>query len=264
MRGLIFNIRSFSVHDGPGIRQTIFFKGCPLNCAWCHNPESRNPASEKWRKTTFLAGKRFEETETIGRWVSTDELMQEILKDVPFYEESGGGVTLSGGEPLAQSEFAAELLMKCKEAGIHCAIDTCGFAEPTDVERIIPHADLFLYDLKIADDIKHTEYTGKSNQLILENLKLISEKGKKIHIRLPLVEEITDTASNLEEIRKIILRTKGVERLDLLPYHFSAKPKYERLNKEFQNISQKNYPSEKALKIKEFFHNVSPFVSIGG
>lgn len=264
MQGLIFNIRSFSVHDGPGIRQTIFFKGCPLNCSWCHNPESRNSKQEVWTKTNTLSEKKFKESETIGRWVSVDDLMIEVLKDVPFFEESGGGVTLSGGEPLAQVEFAKDLLKICKEKGIHTAIDTCGYARSVDMEKIVPFTDLFLFDLKIIDKKKHIEFTGKSNELILSNLKLLSAGNKKIHIRIPLVENVTDLPENLEKIRKIILSTRGIERVDLLPYHFSARNKYERLKKEYVKVSKEDYPLEKALFIKDFFHNSAPIVSIGG
>jgi pyruvate formate lyase activating enzyme len=264
MQGLIFNIRSFSVHDGPGIRQTIFFKGCPLICSWCHNPESRSNETEVWTKSVILEGRRFEHDETIGRWVSIDELMEKILKDVPFFEESEGGITLSGGEPLAQAEFAEELLRICKSYGIHTAVDTCGYAEPEDFERIIPYTNLFLYDLKIADSKKHKEFVGKYNDLILSNLSIISGKGKIIHIRIPLLENITDVPENLESIRSIISQTKGIERIDLLPYHFSAKNKYDRLNKDYNGVSTKSYPKEKALKIKDFFKNAAPVISIGG
>lgn len=264
MQGLVFNIRSFSVHDGPGIRQTIFFKGCPLNCAWCHNPESRSGEPEVWTKRVLLGGSRFEQVETIGRKVSIDELMEDILKDVPFFEESGGGVTLSGGEPLAQAEFIEELLIKCKLQGIHTAVDTCGYAKPEDFERIIPYTDLFLYDLKIADNQKHKKFTGANNDLILSNLSMISKEGKTIHIRIPLVENITDVPENLESINSIILKTRGIERIDLLPYHFSAKNKYERLSMDYRGVSEKIYPHEKAMKVKDFFKNSAPVITIGG
>jgi pyruvate formate lyase activating enzyme len=264
MQGLIFNIRSFSVHDGPGIRQTIFFKGCPLNCSWCHNPESRNSKQEVWTKTNTLSEKKFKESETIGRWVSVDDLMIEVLKDVPFFEESGGGVTLSGGEPLAQADFTKELLKICKEKGIHTAIDTSGYARSVDMEKIIPFTDLFLFDLKIIDNQKHFEHTGKGNELILNNLKLLSAANKKIHIRIPLVENVTDLPENLEAIKEIILNTRGIERIDLLPYHFSARNKYERLKKEYTKVSKEEYPPEKAFLIKDFFQNLTPVLSIGG
>ncbi len=264
MQGLVFNIRSFSVHDGPGIRQTIFFKGCPLNCAWCHNPESRTSEPEVWTKIELLGGSRFEQDETIGRKVSIDELMEGILKDLPFFEESNGGVTLSGGEPLLQAEFAEELLKKCKSYGIHTAVDTCGYAKTKDFERIIPYTDLFLYDLKITENQKHKEFTGENSDLILSNLRWISEKGKIIHIRIPLVENITDVPENLESIRSIISGTKGIDRIDLLPYHFSAKNKYERLNKDYRGVSEKTYPRDKALQIKDFFRNSAPVITIGG
>ena len=264
MLGLIFDIRSFSVHDGPGIRQTIFFKGCLLSCSWCHNPESRKAEPEIHFLSRTLSGKCFTENESIGRWMTVPEIMNLVEKDIPFFEESGGGITLSGGEPLAQSDFAARLLELCKEKNIHTAIDTSGYADWKEIEKMLPYADLFLYDLKLADDVQHLKFTGVSNRRILENLARISLANIKIHIRIPLIEEITDTTENLEHLKNILSETKGIERIDLLPYHHIAKGKYERMNLHYGLAGLGEYPHQKALQVKEFFSNTAPLVSIGG
>jgi pyruvate formate lyase activating enzyme len=264
MPGLIFDIRSFSVHDGPGIRQTIFFKGCPLSCSWCHNPESRRNNTETHSLTRTLSGKCFRETKSIGQWVTAQEIMIHVVQDIPFFEESGGGVTLSGGEPLAQSDFAARVLELCKENHVHTAIDTSGYANWKEIEKVLPFTDLFLYDLKLADDSLHTKYTGVSNKIIHKNLAGISSSGKRIHIRIPLIQEVTDTTENLEQIKTILSETKGIERIDLLPYHHIAKGKYERMNLSYDHVGLGEYPLQKTLQIKEFFSTAAPLVSIGG
>lgn len=252
------------MHDGPGIRQTIFFKGCPLNCTWCHNPESRKPEVETYFKSNKLGDKEFKQVETVGKWMQVDEVMESIIKDLPFFEESGGGVTLSGGEPLAQSEFTAELLKQCKEKNIHTAIDTSGYSTTEEIDKVLPFTDLFLYDLKLANKEEHIKHAGRSNEIILKNLKRISRQGKHIHVRIPLIQDITDTWENLEAIKKIILGTKGIERIDLLPCHHIAKSKYERMKIDYNTIAQRSYSKEKAAEIKEFFKNTTPVVSIGG
>ncbi|NLN95537.1 MAG: glycyl-radical enzyme activating protein [Bacteroidales bacterium] len=264
MLGLIFDIRSFSVHDGPGIRQTVFLKGCPLRCAWCHNPESQKNETETIRKNKKIGNKVFSSVEKVGKWMGVDEVMKIVKKDIPFYEESGGGVTLSGGEPMMQGEFAGSLLNACKNENIHTTIDTCGYAEPQVLESILPFTDLFLYDLKIADEQKHTQYTGVGNQLILSNLKIISKNNKPIIIRIPLIPDITDNIANLEALRNIIESTPGIIRIDLLPYHSSAYNKYERMGRIPVYSVSENYDSQKAAEIKDFFNNSAPFISIGG
>jgi pyruvate formate lyase activating enzyme len=263
IRGLIFDIRSFSIHDGPGIRQTVFLKGCPLRCAWCHNPESQENIIEKMTSHKKLGGQTYTRTEDVGKQMSVEDVMQSIEKDIPFFEESGGGVTLSGGEPLMQPEFTTALLKACRKQGIHTALDTCGYAEPEIIDMVLPHTDLFLYDLKLADDEAHKHYTGMSNRPGLENLKKIIASDKPIIIRIPLIPDITDTESNLAGLKRIIERTKGIQRIDLLPYHTIAKSKYERMGKTSWQPDSNFYDKSKAEEIKQYFINAANIVSIG-
>src|SRR6056297_2087907 len=160
MLATIFDIKHFAVHDGPGIRQTIFFKGCPLNCWWCHNPESQNKTPENYTQTNKLDGKTFRKEATLGYQISVEELIKIIVGDQIFFEESGGGVTFSGGEPLMQSDILLEILKRCKENNIHTCIDTTGFASGETLQVIAEKNDLFLYDLKLIDDELHQKYTG--------------------------------------------------------------------------------------------------------
>ena len=185
-RGIIFNIQRFAIHDGPGIRTTVFFKGCPLRCWWCHNPESHKILPEKFDGCNLRRG--FDQSfsmnkDEIGKEISVDELMNEIVKDRVFYEESGGGVTFSGGEPLMQPEFLIESLKECKALGIHSAVDTSGYTSEGVIDRVSSYADLFLFDLKLMNDDVHEKYTGVSNQIILKNLIELDQLGKKIIIK---------------------------------------------------------------------------------
>lgn len=264
MQGLIFHIRSFSVHDGPGIRQTIFLKGCPLRCLWCHNPESQDEQEEIMIIERRLGNSVQNKQEKVGKWMTVDEVMQGVAKDVPFFEESGGGVTLSGGEPLMQAAFSAAILVACWEQGIHTAVDTCGYSPLTDLEKVLPFTNLFLFDLKIADERVHQKFTGVSNKPILQNLDFISKAGKPLIIRIPLVQETTDTDENLIALRVIIEKTRGVQRIDLLPYHPAGDHKYKRMGKCSTMLSTGSYDSEKAARLLEFFRNSAPVVSIGG
>lgn len=247
-KGLIFDIRKFSVHDGPGIRTTVFFKGCPLSCWWCHNPESRSPQPESGIRSLPLDGKHYCYEEVTGREMTLPEVMTEILKDRIFFEESNGGVTLSGGEPLLQADFARELLKTLKDAGLHTAVDTCGHVPAGELEKVIPFTDLFLYDLKLLDDQEHFEYTGVSNKLILENLACLVQKRKNIAIRFPVIPGITDTRENTE-LLKIFLKSlqPGISQIHLLPYHNTAQAKYERLGIE-NKVAGKNSLDKKNLE----------------
>lgn len=247
MIGKIFNIQHFSLHDGPGIRTTVFFKGCPLRCAWCHNPEGISGSvqtvfiPEKCIKCGICRDIRNEETalncpaaaiEVTGREISDEELMKEILSDSEFYASSGGGVTFSGGEPLLQTEFLKVLLEKCVKHGIHTAIDTSGFAPAEKFALINDQADLYLFDLKLINDELHKKYTGVSNMLILNNLKYLSDSGKRIFIRIPLIPGITDTDENIEGIIDFLKDIK-FEQINLLSYHAFAKNKYIKLGLEY-------------------------------
>lgn len=263
MKGLIFDIRSFSVHDGPGIRTTVFLKGCPLRCAWCHNPESQSDVEEVIINQHKIGEKIYNKKNFVGTRMSVAEVLEAVQKDIPFIEESGGGLTLSGGEPLMQPDFIIALLQSAQKMGIHTAVDTCGFAEPDSVMKVLSFTDLFLYDLKLADDNEHKQYTGESNRIILENLNRISQSGKKIIIRIPLIPEITDTFNNIEKLRTIIDHTAGVQRIDLLPYHAAGLNKYGRLGFKPTYERVTAYERAKSEEIREFFIHSAPKVSIG-
>jgi len=222
--GYIFDIKRFAIHDGPGIRLTFFLTGCPLSCWWCHNPEGLReiPAGGK-RHDAAGAAQLGERTITVS------ELLAEIAKEQIFIDESGGGATFSGGEPMAQLDFLDEALAACREREIHTVVDTCGYAPPESFERIAAKVDLFLYDLKVMNDEAHREYTGVSNQLIHENLKLLVEMGRQVLVRIPVVPGFTDSASNATATADLLLKAGGIREICLLPYHKAASAKYERL-----------------------------------
>jgi pyruvate formate lyase activating enzyme len=227
LTGTIFDIKKFAIHDGPGIRTTIFFKGCPLNCIWCHNPESRNSEIERFpvRHRTDHNHACTSETE-IGRRVSVDEVMVEIMQDWIFYDQSGGGVTFSGGEPLLQMDFLLALLEECRTRNIHTAVDTSGYAPREDIRRVARAADLMLYDLKLMDDDAHNLYVGVSNELILGNLRDLASTCPVI-VRVPLIPDLTDTDANLDAVADF-LTPLPLKRLSLLPYNKLGEDKHER------------------------------------
>lgn len=264
MKGTVFNIRSFSVHDGPGIRLTVFLKGCPLNCFWCHNPESRSPEKEVFINSQKVGDKCFEVDETIGYEMCASEILERALADKAFFEESGGGITLSGGEPMFQHEFVAEILQLCKKHDIHTALDTSGFAPTQFFEQVLPYTDLFLFDLKLMDDAQHIQHTGESNKLILKNLQHLIDQNQKIIIRIPLIPGVTDTVANLTAIKGLLQKHKAIERIDLLPYHNLAKAKYARMGTPGPSAYLEGYPKEKATEIRSFFQESVSVVSIGG
>lgn len=246
-KGIIFDIKRFAVHDGPGIRTTIFFKGCAANCWWCHNPESQQEQIESTVKKEKLNGQVFESDEKIGRMVTVDEVLNEIEKDRVFYDESGGGVTFSGGEPLLQYQFLKSLLTQCKANSIHTALDTTGYTDQSVIKAIAGMTNLFLYDLKFINENRHIQYTGVSNKTILNNLNYLIEQNKHIIIRFPMIPPITDTSDNINEIITYLLPIKnGIQEVNILPYHKIAKHKYRRFNKEdkMKNITQ---PTEQEI-----------------
>ena len=261
-QGLVFDIKRYSINDGPGIRITIFLKGCPLNCLWCHNPESISPKIQKLftaakcimcgeccricpvqacRLTPggivtdgslcTLCGKCAEvcptlATEMSGRYRSVGELLDIIEKERPFFDQSAGGVTISGGEPLQQPEFLMELLEACGRKQIHRAVDTSGFVKTETLLRVAKSTDLFLYDLKMMDADRHRRYTGVDNGLILDNLKALAESGAAIQIRIPLVGGVNDDSANLEATAAFVAELHGAKKVvNLLLFHDVARGK---------------------------------------
>lgn len=266
--GLIFDIKRFAVHDGPGIRTTVFFKGCPLRCIWCHNPEAvssqpelatypdkcivcgaclascpvkaheAHPVGKKtfYRDRCTACGRCVDTCYTgalalYGKKVSVGTVMAEIRPDASFYRNSGGGVTFSGGEPLVQHTFVLALLKQCRQEGFHTALDTCGYAPWHALEACLPYLDLILYDLKHIDSGRHKRYTGVPNKLILENLINLNLHAVPVEIRIPVIPCINDSRENIETISRFIKPLKHVTGVRLLPYHPYAGSKYERLDK---------------------------------
>ncbi|MBQ9728673.1 MAG: glycyl-radical enzyme activating protein [Clostridia bacterium] len=224
-KGRIFNIQRFSIHDGPGIRTIVFFKGCYMRCAWCCNPES-----QAYEVQTLIEGGK---EKIVGKDVTVSEIMPEILSDTQYYTRSGGGVTLSGGEILAQHEFARDLLRACKENGLHTAVESSGFAEFAKIQEILPYLDLYLLDIKHADSAKHKEYTSAPNELILENAKKIAQSGVELIIRTPVVPGFNDTAAEIKAISRFAASLPGVKEHHLLPYHRLGQDKYAGLNRNY-------------------------------
>lgn len=225
-KGIVSEIQRFSVHDGPGIRTLVFLKGCPLRCKWCCNPENliREP------QYMTVQGKK----KLIGREMSVEEVMHEIRKDNIYYRRSGGGLTISGGEVLMQPRFAAALLQACKTEGINTAIESSSYADYKVIENILPWLDYALCDIKHVDDEKHKEYTGRSNRIILDNIRKIGMSGTNLAIRVPVIPGFNNTEREIEMIAGYAATIPGVKKLHLLPYHRLGEAKYTGLGKEYE------------------------------
>ena len=232
MKALIFDIKRFAIHDGPGIRTTVFFKGCPLSCLWCHNPESKRCYPEDYIKNEKIGDKTFKIKKTVGKYYSEDTLMIEVLKDKAFYEELGGGITCSGGEPLYQYKFLKSFLKLCKENGLHTVVDTSGYASWDTIKQLLPYTDLFLYDIKHLDNLSHQKYTGIENTLILQNLKNLINSRSEVVARFPLIPGINNDTHHLLKIKDFLksLKSRYFHKVHVLPYHKTGNGKYRKFN----------------------------------
>jgi pyruvate formate lyase activating enzyme len=270
-RGIIFDIERFAIHDGPGIRTTLFLKGCPLACWWCHNPESISPRPQLafFPNKCIGCGRCFDACPTgaherlpdggrelhrdrctacgacaraccaealviEGREIGVAEAVAELRKDAPFYETSGGGITLSGGEPMRQPEFSTAVMEACRREGLRTALDTSGHAPWGLYERILPSVDLVLYDFKLADPEEHRRYTGVSNELIRENLRRMDAAGAAVEIRVPVIPGVNDSRENIEATASFLAPLRRVTRVVLLPYHNLGETKYPRVGRTYR------------------------------
>jgi pyruvate formate lyase activating enzyme len=260
--GMLFDIKRFAIHDGPGIRTTAFFKGCPLSCDWCHNPESQTPSPELLfrssrctgcghcvavcpegalrlengvavmdRERCAACGKCVpvcsrEARSMVGEAWTAQDLAEELSRDTIFFEQSGGGITCSGGEPLAQAAFCADVLRLCRERGLHTAVDTCGHVDEASLRRVAEHVDLFLYDLKLMDGDRHRQATGVPNDEILHNLEQLDRWGRSVWIRVPLVPGVNDDEENLCALADFVRSLSCVRALQVLPYHAGGDEKW--------------------------------------
>lgn len=268
MKATIFDIERNSFVDGPGIRTTVFFKGCNLKCAWCHNPESQDfmPQMMFYEDTCSGCGKckaicptpdsctlcgkcayycPANARKICGKQYTVDGVFDEIIKDKTYYDNSGGGTTFSGGECMLQIDFLWEILKKCKENGIHTAVDTAGHISFDHFEKILPYTDLFLYDIKILDSKKHKKYIGVGNELILENLKKLFALNANIWIRIPVIGGVNDQLEEIQNIKDFIFQHGIPQKVELLPYHAMGENKYAAIGRSVQLF---NPPDSNKLK----------------
>jgi pyruvate formate lyase activating enzyme len=250
MEGIIFDIKRFAVNDGPGIRTTIFLKGCLLNCHWCHNPESKLFTIEKTQAIRKLGSKVFEYEKTIGYKTSVDTLLKEIAKEDKFMEQSQGGVTLSGGEPLAQQKFSLSLLQRLKAKNYHTAVDTSGAIHQSIFSQILDYTDLFLYDIKTLNPYLYKKYTGKSIQATIDNFQFLMQQKATIIVRIPVIPGVN---MNEEEAQRMALflssfNNPHFKEVHLLPFHKLGKGKY---NNEYQ-VFFDNTPEPTTVDVENF------------
>ncbi len=283
IKGNVFDIQKFSIHDGPGIRTTVFLKGCPLNCLWCHNPESKNGAAEISfisdkcilcgycvsacrNKCHSIAGSIHtydrsacrrcgsctsacyaKALEVIGKEMTVQEVLEEVLKDLPFYETSGGGMTVSGGEPMMQFEFTKALLAEARKNGLHNCLESSGFATAEKFLQIMPFVDIFLYDFKESDPAKHKEFTGVPLEPIRKNLLELDRRGAKTVLRCPMIPGLNDRPAHLREIAAMAEALTNLIEVDILAYHPLGKSKSDRIGKKYP-LDNKEFPEDSEVR----------------
>jgi pyruvate formate lyase activating enzyme len=286
--GLVFNVQRFSLQDGPGVRSTVFMKGCPLACAWCHNPESQSPETQiiRMRQRCMACGlcseteleqpaelhRRETDVETcptgalqaVGQKQRSTVLVQTLLRDRIFFDESGGGVTFSGGEPLLQAPFVIEALRLLRHEGVHTALDTCGFARWEDLRDAAAQSDLILYDLKLMDETRHRAATGVSNRCILQNLKDLTAVHSRIWIRVPIVPGVNDDEANLSATADFLAPLGGVRQVDLLPYHPTGEAKFARVGMTYTLHGTPSPSIERLETLAALFRARGLHTTIGG
>jgi pyruvate formate lyase activating enzyme len=286
--GLVFNVQRFSLHDGPGVRSTVFMKGCPLSCTWCHNPESHSPApefvrmrhrcmscgrcSEEDLADPVVSGRGDEDVEAcptgalqgVGETMESDALVRTLLRDRIFFDESGGGVTFSGGEPLMQAAFVTEALRLLQAEGVHTALDTCGFGRWQDLREAAAHANLVLYDIKLMDDARHKAATGVSNDVILENLEALAKIHSAIWIRVPVIPGVNDDEANLDATAAFLRPLSGIRQVDLLPYHPTGEAKFARVGMDYALHGTPSPTHERLETLASHFRARGLTTTIGG
>jgi pyruvate formate lyase activating enzyme len=264
LTGDIFDIKRFAIHDGPGIRTTVFFRGCPLVCWWCHNPEARvDCGRETYRKRSIDLSLPASDN-VIGPEVRLETLIKEISRDSIFYDQSHGGMTASGGEPMMQIEFLEGLLEACRDRGIATAVDTSAYAPWPEFDRILGLVDLFMVDIKLLDDGQHERYTGVSNALILENFARLLDAGSRVRARLPMIPGITDTRENIDALISFLGRYGNLELISLLPYNRLGEDKFARLGLEYSPGALKTQSPDEMEDIAIRFEKAGLKVRVGG
>lgn len=250
-KGIVFDIQRFSLHDGPGIRTTVFLKGCPLHCAWCHNPESWDikpqemiSKDENGTVTTKISGSE----------MSVKEVLREVCADQTYYRHSGGGMTVSGGEPMMQYEFLKELLCAARKQKVHTCVETSGFTTKDKLEGIRRDVDVFLFDIKQMNNELHKKYTGVSNAVILENLDYLYQKKEKVILRCPIISGINDTDEHIRGIAALSRRYPNLQGVEILPYHDMGKGKWKQIGKVYSLQELKNLGEKEKEELLERFH----------
>ena len=266
MKGLIFSIKRYSIHDGPGIRVTLFMKGCPLICRWCHNPEGIAPQQEIVSTSYRVGEKEFCRNEEAGKYYSVDDIISLVERDRVFMDQSKGGITFSGGEPMFQFDFLYDAVRACKRLGYHIAIDTSGYSPSENFKSILPFTDLFLFDIKHLDDRKHVEATGVSNESILENYKMLLENAGGVALRIPVIPGFNDDPDHIRRVIQFIISTKtdSLKMINLLPFHKIGSSKYRRFNLPYMMDGVEPPSKADMLELRKQFLGIGVKVKIGG